>query len=500
MGHANAASSAVFDPEGADRFRQVFETAGYSAEGLNDTLGDGALPLYRGQSSAHFLHLTRRGRPLDTLIRLFMLGLSEPVETARRALAPLPLADWQKAGLITLSGDLVVSEVRVEIYHGLLIAADHRPPATEPVPANHVLGITNSCTMLSDFTVRRPVATALDVGTGSGVLALVASRHSRQVYGTDTNSRAIALARFNAAMNSIAAVEFREGSCYDPVPGQKFDLIVCNPPFVVTPSSSYIYRDSGVEGDGFARKLIADGATRLQPGGFMQIVCDWIHPLGGGWKERLAEWFQGTGCDAWAVGTNTLDASTYAHLWIKDSEPADDVRNARTHRDWLAFYQRERIEAITTGLIALRNSGSSRPFVRIDENPVRLDGLGDFIWRGFRLRDYLDQVSRDEDLLQATLRVSPDAALSHSCGWQDSSWRVRASAIRLNRGLQLEGSIDLRLANMVALCDGRRTVRQVVEETARSLEVPFERALPNCLGLIRKFVENAFLLPPGEWS
>jgi methylase of polypeptide subunit release factors len=72
---------------------------------------------------------------------------------------------------------------------------------------------------LSHLTVRRPVETALDVGTGNGIQAILAARHSGRVVATDVNARALDFAAFHTHLNGVDNVEFRLGSFFDPAEG-----------------------------------------------------------------------------------------------------------------------------------------------------------------------------------------------------------------------------------------------------------------------------------------
>ena len=83
---------------------------------------------------------------------------------------------------------------------------------------------------------------ALDVGTGSGVQALLAARHARRVVATDVNKRALLYAELNAALNGLENIEFRRGSLFEPAGGEYFDLVTCNAPYVVSPENRWAYR------------------------------------------------------------------------------------------------------------------------------------------------------------------------------------------------------------------------------------------------------------------
>ena len=124
------------------------------------------------------------------------------------------------------------------------------------VGCDHVLGISAASTSLAQLTLRAPVGSALDLGTGCGVQALHLAEHCRRVVATDVNRRALRLARFNADLNGVGdRVEVVEGTYFEPVAGGRFDLIATNPPFVISPATGerLVYRDSGLPGDRVVR-------------------------------------------------------------------------------------------------------------------------------------------------------------------------------------------------------------------------------------------------------
>ena len=73
---------------------------------------------------------------------------------------------------------------------------------------------------------------ALDMGTGSGVGAIFAARQGYRVVGVDVNPEAVRCARINVLLNRLEGqVEIRQGDLFAPVPGERFDLVLFNPPF-----------------------------------------------------------------------------------------------------------------------------------------------------------------------------------------------------------------------------------------------------------------------------
>jgi methylase of polypeptide subunit release factors len=65
------------------------------------------------------------------------------------------------------------------------------------------MGVTPSSVLLSNITIHRPVASALDLGTGAGVQALLAARHAEHIVATDISPRAIEFTRFNCRLNGV---------------------------------------------------------------------------------------------------------------------------------------------------------------------------------------------------------------------------------------------------------------------------------------------------------
>ena len=98
--------------------------------------------------------------------------------------------------------------------------------------ADGVLSPTNRVTRCFGAVIETLQASSvLDLGCGTGILALIASRFADQVIGVDLDPRAVACAQRNAALNDVANVQFLVGDSYVPVAGQRFDLIISNPPF-----------------------------------------------------------------------------------------------------------------------------------------------------------------------------------------------------------------------------------------------------------------------------
>ncbi|MCX6620629.1 MAG: methyltransferase, partial [Acidobacteria bacterium] len=220
-----------------------------------------------------------------------------------------------------------------------------------------VMALTQASLLLANFTIRKPIDRFLDLGTGNGIQALLAAPHAREVVATDISARSVEFARFNVKLNHCANVECSEGSLFEPVRGRTFDQIVSNPPFFISPSSRYLFRDSGMHLDSMVKQIIREAPAHLNEGGYCQLLCNRVHLKGEDWKQRILSWQEGTGCDMWILRTEVVDPATYARNWINETQGGRE----NPFDEWMEFYERENVEAISFGMVVLRGRRELEP-------------------------------------------------------------------------------------------------------------------------------------------
>jgi hypothetical protein len=484
------------DHDDYGRLREVLRQANYTDRGVVEALGIEDVHSLSGREVSLLLHRTRRMAPLDTLIRLFLIGVPVDPEWARRAVAPMKLDQWTRAGLVRMQEASVVAEVQMLPFQDLVLAFDQPRRIQRSRAANYVMGVGSSSLTLASLTVRRTSRLTLDLGTGCGFQAFQAARHSDQVLATDRNPRAVSLAAFNARLNDLANVDCLQGDLFEPVQGRRFDLIVSNPPFVISPETHYIYRDSGMHGDEVSRAIVRQAPQFLREGGYCQILCNWAHVAGQDWQQRLATWFEGTGCDAWVMRSHTLESGDYAAKWIEHTERDDPGQFSRRFDQWMEHYGQHRIEAVSAGLVTLRRRSGASNWFRADDGAEKILGTaGEAIARGFELRDFLEAAQGDEWLMSQRLRVSPDVRLQQEFEPCSEGWRATQSELRLVRGLAYSGNVDPFVAQLISRCNGEHRLAELVNELASSLDEEPDRVGPVCRDVVRRLIERGFLLP-----
>jgi methylase of polypeptide subunit release factors len=405
-----------------DRLGEDLRAAGYDADGVPELLGSSAhRALGRGEL-APALRATQDRSPLATLTRLFLLGATEDEREVAAALPRTGIADALGQGVLERDGGSFRAALDIRPHSAdaeefLLVSdldSDTRPG---PVRRDHVLGVGAASITLARAVIRQPVGRALDVGTGCGIQALHLAGHAGAVVATDVNPRALALAAATARLND-QEWDLRAGSMFEPVDAEDFDLIVCNPPFVISDGEMrYSYRDSGLAGDGMCQALVENIAAHLRPGGTAQLLANWIVREDTDWRERVGSWVAASGLDAWVVQREMADPAEYVGLWLTDagedgkSAGSDRSQAARLAGNWLDYLAAERVQGIGMGLITLRCSGSQNPSVTLDEITGQgEDVTGDEADGFLRRRAWVEHTS-DAALLGSRLALSPQVLL-----------------------------------------------------------------------------------------
>ena len=224
--------------------------------------------------------------PLAVLTRLWLLGLPVARSVLDRALPTAGTAGAEALGLVEASGPARDDEVRPLLELSPYAADDAEwwlasdlTHTGRPLRSDHVLGVGGASTTLARWTPRDPVATALDIGTGCGIQAFHLATHAGAVTATDTSRRCLRVTRLNATLNAAAedgpfsgrTLDLRGGSLLAPVGSRRFDLVVSNPPYVITPrtrpGAAYTYRDGGLVGDQIVQTLVEGLGAALTDGG-----------------------------------------------------------------------------------------------------------------------------------------------------------------------------------------------------------------------------------------
>ncbi len=227
---------------------------------------------------AHSLYrysVLRADPALAALVRLFLINDPIPTRVAVALLGQeLTIGLVRGAMLAVADEGYVRSRYIVSPIDGAWIITDRRVKGGK----NRIMPLGHDTYNLVTQTQHRPGGTVLDLGTGSGVQGVLAARWASRVLSVDINPRALDFARMNAHLNGVfERMEFKLGSLYDPAEGERFDVLLANPPFVPHPEYDVLFRDGGVQGEDILHVIIRDAPAHLKPGGLLQIMTEIIY-------------------------------------------------------------------------------------------------------------------------------------------------------------------------------------------------------------------------------
>ncbi|OAP86230.1 hypothetical protein A4H34_03405 [Peptidiphaga gingivicola] len=321
----------------------------------------------------------------------------------------------------------------------VLIASDWGELAGAIPGPDHVMPVGGATRTLAALAAYGADERVLDVGTGCGYHAILAALCGARVTATDVSARALGYARFNAALAG-AEIDFRHGSLLEPVRGprsdladavdsldsldslsaacERYDVVVSNPPFVITPEAVRAdgvrtYRDGGREGDSLLAELVGELRDVLAPGGRAWMLGNWEikasyavldrslgsasellsdaapdQSLGsasdlscdaapdqslGSASGRLSDaapdrpfdavpdWARGPaawipdGLDAWVIQREVLTPPDYAEMWLRDGgQTPRDRGYEEAYAAWLEDFARRGVVGVGMGYISVR--------------------------------------------------------------------------------------------------------------------------------------------------
>ncbi len=488
------------------RLADDLRSADYSVEGVESLLGPVAgAALHREQDIPADRVTSADRSPLSTLIRAFALG--RPVSGADLALAlpTLGVHDAVRLGIVCPIGSGAMRAMCDLRPYGeddttYWLASDLSAAATgSPLRLDHVLGVGGASATLAQWTIRRHVGRALDLGTGCGIQSVHLVGRADQVVATDLSPRALGFAEFNFALNDLNVV-CRQGDLFEPVADETFDLLVSNPPFVVTPRHPavpvYEYRDAGRVGDTFVRELLTGIPARLNPGGVAQFLANWEIPRGSTWQETCREWFAGLGLDAWVIQRETQDPAEYAELWSRDAgvEPRSAAFEV-LYGAWLDDFASRDVERIGFGVVTLHRPTSERaPWLDLEDvrSPVGA-GVAARVEECLDARNWLADNGIDAMLDEAWV-CSPDVVEQRFSQPGDE----RPLILQATRGAPLPRTVtvDSATAALLGVCDGELTARAALLAIAELLDEAPERTRAEVIPRFRRLVGDGFVVRP----
>lgn len=375
----------------------------------------------------------------------------------------------------------------------------------------HVMGIGGATRTLASFAGYERGQRVLDLGTGCGVHAIIAAKAGADVVATDISQRALDYARFNAELNDVR-IELRHGSLFEPVAKETFDVIVSNPPFVITPPSvraglgTMEYRDGGAEADSLAAQILGQARDYLTPNGMVYMLANWEisaekpGAISEPWHAHPASWFAGTDLDALVIQRESTTPDAYVSLWLGDGglRPGNPDYSSM-FQAWLTDFDVRGVGAIGFGYVVAGRHGVND----LMREPVRsfqaIAGTAPA-----DLYRYVSQVWANlpfvvDDAFWAR-RLMKNDVVEHRFLMPGEEEPFLIKFTQTN-GFGEEIVATTALAGFVSVCDGELSAAQILSALASLLGAEESQLRAELAPLVRALLERAMLViyaPNGE--
>ena len=527
-------------PAQATSLRADLAESGWGVETVAALLGEAADAALRREIRLPALRAVRAAlaagsapSPVAVLTALFMLGEPVPATALDAALPRTAAAGAAAIGLVGEPDGAGYVRARVDLRpHEAVddagevrwwVASDLGELVTgRALAPDHVLGVGGAGLTLAGLTPRTPVHAALDLGCGCGIQTLYLLRHAEYVVATDISTRALAFTAFNAALAGVSVagapdagtesvagsesgsdsgagrLELLRGSLLEPVAGRRFDLIVSNPPFVITPPAVreaglplMEYRDAGGP---VLPRLVAGLGEHLEPGASAVMLGNWEHRGAGSWRDAVAAWLP-EGLDAWVVEREVQDPVEYAAMWLRDGGLTPD-RDAETFdaalEAWIDDFEVRDVRGVGFGyLIVHRPRRPREPWRLLEEVTTSGQGvLGPHVAEVLEARERLAGLD-DEAVADLHPLLAPDVTEERHL--IPGAAEPTVILLRQGGGLGRTLRASTAVAALAGVADGELSVDQIASAVAALTGEDVTALRTEMVEATRRLVTTGFL-------
>jgi methylase of polypeptide subunit release factors len=433
------------------------------------------------------------GSPVASLMRLFTLG--DPIDGS---LALHALGDaihgLLELGFLEAGGGTVRSLYQICPVEDSWIACDFRERQRQADP-DFVMGVGPSSILLASLTPQDIRGRALELASGIGWLSGHLAAAGMSVVAADLNERALSLGRFTARLAGTEGIDFRHGDGFASVAGERFDLIVANPPYVQSPGGSMLYQESQ-PGDPVCARLLRELPEHLAPGGIAIVLLNWCHLTDDDWADAPLAWVPPAGTRRWLFQSDCSSPAHYAWSWITgDLRFSEEQAAVAEMERWLTHYQKTGVNRISGGFIIVQKCAPGQEWTRRESRAAgNINTVaGPEVLRILQNETWLATAPSLLDtrfIVPEGIRAEAAMSLGAS-GWERETIRLTSPA-----RLSYDGQIDENILRLLAIVREGKTPAALVDEIRTRPEFA---AIPDIqdriAALVRDLVYHGMLIP-----
>lgn len=318
--------------------------------------------------------------PLHSLVRLF-----HGLYTNAAELPAVTLSLLDRLGLIAYDEDfpsLIYATVAIFRVAGELTVCDRggSPDGSDYPAAPDIVYppvFENTLQYLASLP-STPCEAMLEIGTGSGIAALLGARHAKHVWATDITARAVHFSLLNCRLAGLDNITVREGDLYHPVDGLTFDRIAIHPPWAPAAQSQFAYANGGEDGETVISGAVEGLPRFLRPGGRFHATLLSSDRNGERFEQRVRRWL-GTAENQFDIAVAVLSCDSPQGFLAQNL-----TRGSICEADipmWTQLLETNRTETVLYAhLIVQRHKGEREPATvrvqtAVESNAPYLEGL-----------------------------------------------------------------------------------------------------------------------------
>ena len=434
--------------------------------------------------------------PLNTLIRLFLLGELVPIVEAETQFPGSAWAAMNALGLIeedSTDRKRCFGSVALYPMGDLFIVSDrwtnpdHTPKQSFPdivYPA-----LTKSTREFLHFLPADPCGEFLELCGGSGIAALTVSRNARNAWTSDITERSTHFAAFNAALNDVKNVTAVHGDLFSPFEGRTFDRIAAHPPYMPVLRPAEIYYDGGEDGEQLTRRILEGLLQHLNPGGRLYCRTLGTDREEAPFEQRLRGWLgsaEGEFDIAVFISKN-LDPARFA----MDSAVRKSTGQAEVNQ-WRALFERLQVKEILTGTVVVQRREKRRPVFTIRRS-LAPNADSAATEKVLQWETQLVTETASETVFGAKPVASPRAQLIVRHRIEAGEFTAQDFTLTADYPFLMDCKVQPWMGYLLARCDGSRSVQQLYMECKETEWIHPDTPPREFMNLIGMFVSGGFL-------
>jgi SAM-dependent methyltransferase len=382
-------------------------------------------------------------------------------------------------------GELVVASDRSDNPEDLSIGSKRDPVFPALYPGTF---------LFLKLISRSPALDVLELCCGSGVGALMLSKHAKQAIASDISLRATHFVQFNAKLNGCDNVEAAQSDFYSAFQGRTFDRILAHPPYVPSLSNEVVWRDGGETGETPIRRIVEGLNQYLRPGGTFYAVSAGFDCANAGFEARVRDWL-GQSRDEFDVIFAFNREKSIRHLSKELVERSPKPVAADVSRWEQVFQKIGAVQHVHGGLVIRRRrlaqSETRTPWTLRSQLSDASDGSS--FEQVFRWHDWVASHGTEQDLSRLKPHLSSQLQVKVTHVVQKRSLVAAEFVLESVRPFLAETKVDSWIAQMVSELDGGLSLGEFYQKARAVSVLPEAISLAEFLELTAKLIERGYL-------